>query len=544
MKRITLLTITLALCVLSVNAQVMVKDIDPADKTSSDPRNLFSVNGTLYFSSKGDYASKVARGANTTDYETGLWRSDGTEAGTKFIGAFFPEFMIGVNASVYFVAQSPAGLWKYDGGANSSSKEEKANAKSGSFLKQLGGIVLENTTVNGKPAKQKDGSAGRNDNNSSKLPGMTLLKSMFPSFMGWSSGTLRGMNGELYFVFRNEKEDVNELWKTDGSTKGTTSTGVKFGGSISTHDLNLTVINSTLYFCAQDSTHGYELWKSDGTPAGTAMVKDINAVYSSTGDTLSSNPRDFINVNGTLFFTADDGVHGKQLWKSNGTAADTVMVKDFGPDGSSLTSVFGEMADVSGILYFTLNSHERSTPRIGSGYIETELWKTDGTEKGTVLVKDINLGDSSYPRDLTNVNGTLFFTANDGIHGRELWKSNGSQTGTVMVRDINTKPGSLKGTADSVPGTTSTLTTEGTPAPSLTNVNGMLYFVADDGFHGFELWKSDGTAAGTIMVKDIKPFGNFGSDPKDLTNVNGVLFFTADDGPHGRELWKYDVPIK
>lgn len=500
--RIGALTLTIALCFLRVNAQVMVKDINPADKTSSDPTHLSNVNGTLYFWSKGNGLATVGNPADGP----GLWKSDGTQAGTQFIDSFFPEFLINIKDSVYFVAyyngppRNPTGLWKYDGGASS---------------------------------------AGNHISNSQNLRGMTLLKSIIPRLMNTSTRTPRIMNGEVYFVFYNETERVMELCKTDGSTRGTASTGVKFKSNSA---LNFTVINNTFYFCAGDNTHGDELWKSDGTPNGTEMIKDINTVYTNTGDTKSSDPSHFIAVNSALFFTADDGVHGRQLWKSNGTAAGTTMVKDFGPDGSEPTS-FGEFADVNGILYFTLDSSEKS--KVKKGYqIGTELWKTDGTEKGTVIVKDINPEFSSYPRDLTDVNGTLFFTADDGIHGRELWNSNGSEVGTVMIKDINTKPGYPKGTADSVPGKTSRITTEGTPPPSLINVNGVLYFVADDGIHGFELWKSDGTAAGTVMVKDIKPFGNFGSEPRDLTNVNGVLYFTADDGPHGRELWKYDAPTR
>ncbi|MBN1225936.1 MAG: hypothetical protein JXA79_03005 [Deltaproteobacteria bacterium] len=82
---------------------------------------------------------------------------------------------------------------------------------------------------------------------------------------------------------------------------------------------------------------------------------------------------------------------------------------------------------------------------------------------------------------------------------------------------------------DILPGISSSSSTE------LTNVNGTLYFRANDGVNGYELWKSDGTAAGTVMVKDVNPSG--GSSPEDLTNVNGALYFTAYDGEHGRELW-------
>jgi trimeric autotransporter adhesin len=97
-----------------------------------------------------------------------------------------------------------------------------------------------------------------------------------------------------------------------------------------------------------------------------------------------------------------------------------------------------------------------------------ELWKSNGTEAGTVMVKDIKPGASSSPSYITNVNGTLYFAANDGVHGTELWKSDGTEAGTVMVKDINPSGGSFP--------------------EDLTNVNGALYFTADDGVHGPELW--------------------------------------------------------
>ena len=74
---------------------------------------------------------------------------------------------------------------------------------------------------------------------------------------------------------------------------------------------------------------------------------------------------------------------------------------------------------------------------------------------------------------------------------------------------------------------------------SLTNVNGTLFFQGDDGVHGYELWKSDGTEAGTVMVKDIYE-GSQGSSPGLMTDVGGTMFFAADDGIHGTELWKSD----
>jgi ELWxxDGT repeat protein len=160
-----------------------------------------------------------------------------------------------------------------------------------------------------------------------------------------------------------------------------------------------------------------------------------------------------------------------------------------------------DLTNVDGTLYFEAND----------GAHGQELWKSDGTAAGTLMVKDINPGSSgSEPYDLTNVNGTLYFDANDGTDGFELWKSDGTAAGTVMVKDID--PGS------------------GSSAPfNLTNVNDTLYFAADDGTDGTELWKSDGTTAGTVMVKDIVP-GSGSSSPFDLAAVNGAVEFYAFDG--------------
>ena len=90
----------------------------------------------------------------------------------------------------------------------------------------------------------------------------------------------------------------------------------------------------------------------------------------------------------------------------------------------------------------------------------------------------------------------MFFTADDGIHGSELWKSDGTRAGTVLVKDID--PGTDKGGYDE-------------SGPTLSGVGGTLFFTADDGTHGRELWKSDGTEAGTVLVKDINP-GGYDSD--------------------------------
>ena len=89
-----------------------------------------------------------------------------------------------------------------------------------------------------------------------------------------------------------------------------------------------------LFFIANDGIRGEELWKSDGTAAGTVLVRDI---VSGIGGSLPSN---LVNVSGTLYFTAANSVGGRELWKSNGTAAGTVRVKDISPGGEQLGPEF------------------------------------------------------------------------------------------------------------------------------------------------------------------------------------------------------------
>ncbi len=100
------------------------------------------------------------------------------------------------------------------------------------------------------------------------------------------------------------------------------------------------------------------------------------------------------------------------------------------------------------------------------------------------MVKNIHPAGSSNPSYLVNANGILFFSANNGTDGIELWKSDGTDNGTVLVKDINPSIGSSN--------------------PSyITYVDGAIFFVANDGIAGRELWRSDGTVSGTYLVRDI-----------------------------------------
>lgn len=282
-------------------------------------------------------------------------------------------------------------------------------------------------------------------------------------------------------------------------------------------NLGLTDMGGIVFFAAEDGTHGEELWRSDGTKAGTYLVKDINP-------SDSSFPKGLIELDGTLFFAADDGKHGVELWKSDGSKTGTVLVKDINPlgkDGLGWLCCGLSRTSMNGALFFAADD----------GVHGDELWKTDGTEAGTVLVKDICPGeDGSWLRALTEFKGSLYFGANDASYPFKSypWKSDGTDTGTVLLRD---NKGRLFSDVMSF----------------LAMDDGLLIAVedgiVDSGECDAELWRTDGTEAGTGLVKELA-YGTE-SDPcmRDLTNVGGdALFMTrADDNACGEHvLWRTD----
>ena len=269
---------------------------------------------------------------------------------------------------------------------------------------------------------------------------------------------------------------------------------------------NLTVVGNTIFFVTNDGVIGNELYKSDGTEAGTVLVKDIRP------NANSSNPESLISFKNELYFSATDGSSNETgktaaIWKSDGTEAGTVKIKN-------RIAIGGNKIVIDNILYFESNGTDSDE--------NNALWKTDGTEAGTVFVKVTDTKSANFLANFTAFNNKLVFTGHNNNSGKELWISDGTPEGTFMIKDIN--PGSAF---------------EGSGISNITKVGNELFFIADDGTHGAELWKTDGTEAGTVLVKDIIT-GSTGSDLNYFRNVNGVLFFRANDGTHGIELWKSD----
>jgi len=151
---------------------------------------------------------------------------------------------------------------------------------------------------------------------------------------------------------------------------------------------------------------------------------------------------------------------------------------------------------------------------------DVEVWVSDGTVEGTFLVKDVNPDTTSWPNELTDVDGTLFFTAENPEHGRLLWVSDGTEEGTHCVTD------------------NSVYSLNDYPV-KLYNFNGRLMFWMNDGIHGMELWSTNGDEDSTYMVTDLYegPEGSIYDWTTVMAHIDDTLFFTARDSLHGNELW-------
>jgi ELWxxDGT repeat protein len=314
----------------------------------------------------------------------------------------------------------------------------------------------------------------------------------------------------------------------------------------------LSSVGGRLFFNADDGVHGQELWVTDGTEAGTYLVIDLVP-----GPDGSVPQRHMADLQNAAVFYADNNDDGFDLYRSDGTASGTTWLGEVNdgddpiPDGSCTFRLY-HMHTAEGMVYFT---------GVSPSNIEA-LWKSDGTPQGTVKLKDVRINGMKV------VGSTLFFAGSGPAHvipGYDLWKSDGTTEGTVRLKDLG---GCLWLTAsnglvffqgedpqgddelwvsDGTPeGTIRPLDINPGPNPStpveLTDVNGTLYFTAFSPEFGREIWKSDGTEAGTQLLIDLVP-GSGSGGAYGLTNVDGILFFARFDSNQGWQLWKSDGTV-
>jgi len=357
-------------------------------------------------------------------------------------------------------------------------------------------------------------------------------------------------NEALYFQAKT-KESGAELWKYSHLTREAMQVRDINAGSAGSKPEWLTVYGNDIYFAATDATHGRQLWKYN-TVAGTArMVVDLGNYPS------GSDPRWLQIVGSTLYFNAVS-LDGRELYAYFPETGKSQLVKNINPLGDSNPEYLYGYYD---ILYFTADD----------GRHGREPWRSDGTINGTTMIKDIYDGvNSSEPSSFNMLGDMLIFSANDGVHEQELWQSYGSKTTTKMIKDIEpgsdgSDPGWSNRLGDSViffPAKTNKYGNElwrydmqhgaylladindkkkdSNPA-AIGSVGWEMFFSADDGKTGVELWKTEPPYEYAYQVSDINP-GKRNANPKPLGVMGTTLFFTANDGIHGEEVWYSEFP--
>lgn len=336
------------------------------------------------------------------------------------------------------------------------------------------------------------------------IPG--LLKDVYADTAAGNSNSraYADVNNVVLFAGRTRQNAQvlgNELWSSQGTPATTLLVKDINPGAADGLDLanvKFVRLGNKVFFAANDGTSGFELWQSDGTSGGTTRLKDINP------GVPSSSPNNLVLVGNKIFFWANNGTNGNELWSTDGTAQGTVLVRDINP--GVLGSDPQNVTVIGSKIYF-------------GAVVQTvaiEPWVSDGSLNGTILLNDINPGqNSSDPNQFTEVNGVVVFAAGQPATGREIWKTDGTALGTTILKDI-------------VPGVNSSDPTQ------FTKVLNSVYFVAND-----DIYITNGTVAGTQLVTATPLFPNY------LYNYNNQLIFESDvvGDPSTLRLWNVNGTI-
>ena len=569
----------------------MVKDINTGSgNTFSTNTPIIVFNNELFFM-----------------YNTKLYKSDGIASGTvelKEVESYVKNILV-FNSKLHIFNQKDS-FWVSDGTTAGTTKVEvPANEfwHNGEYSVVGNKVFFQGSNEYGYEIWVTDGTA----------EGTKLLKDIHPEFDDNNIEDIVDLNGNAIFTASDKNWFGKELWISDGTEAGTKMLkDINQQGTNSSNPQNHFAFGDKVLFSADNGENGRELWVlENGTPS---LLKDINE-----GPAYSS-PSNFIELNSVVYFSASTLANGKELWKTDGTAAGTLMVKDINPDtnnglGNSNFAILNNklylfandgttgmelyetdgtatntklVADINGTAVSSVNNSVLITMNnelffaANDGTTNVELWKSDGTSSGTVLVKDINPSSGSYVSNL-NVHpylNKLYFSAYDG-NGTFLYESDGTSANTYQqqvknpsnfvlsgTRDIGDRNGAniiyntelffsgestsnfnKKGTElwaitysatiqqvfDINPGS------ESSSPSSLTDVDGQLYFVANNGTNGKELWKANGVSSAE-MVKDIIP----GSGSVQITNIGGLgdyVFFNAPEDPVNDPNYNYELWI-
>jgi ELWxxDGT repeat protein len=352
--------------------------------------------------------------------------------------------------------------------------------------------------------------------------------------------------GSLAFVEGLDDDERQRLWRTAGSpaSAGPLPEAEPTGDQNFVFGLRavpasgFATFEERQFFAGSDDT--VRLWRTDGTDAGTVTLAELETFgnfYPATASLVFFvNDDELFATDGTAVWSLDplDSVlHAVELGDAvllqTGGGASLVRLD---PPFTSSTLVMAHTPDPDFLVPEPAVAGDRAFYVAYSAATGRELWVTDGTSANTSLVHDLAPGPASaltWPdsgvfehtfsrqRAIVPLGGDVLFIGDDGVSGKEIWRSDGTEAGTVLVADL--RPGSI-----------------GSEPLWLTPVGDLVYFVANDGVHGRELWRTDGTAAGTELL-DLLP-GPESSAPAWLTDVDGVLYFVFTSPAHGVELWR------
>jgi ELWxxDGT repeat protein len=440
-----------------------------------------------------------------------IWRTDGTAAGTRrfaaisgarYTGASEVPFAIGSlgDRRIVFTTDTPLGLWISDGtpaGTFQLAGDGELNASSSpdSFA-VVGDRLLFTDHHRVSPAED--------DVQLWQTQGTPDSTSVLAGAGGMSVLAVTGDTAYLAFP------ESLDLWTWDPTRPAPTKVARLPADDDFTKLTSPAAYLGQLYFALGEgfapATADQHVWKSDGTAAGTGQAFALPAGY--------IFPANLAPLGRDLYFTSQGPLFGEEVLRSDGTTQGTVPLTQFGNASSRCPPQFTR---VGATVFFV--GWDAATG--------LQPWRTDGSAAGTSLVASVAAGDSqSGPVELIEHQGALyFFAVSPSSEDRQvLWRSDGSAAGTVEVADF-----AFHGAGDECDADPHFLTSTGS----------LLFFAADDGVHGREPWRSDGTAAGTQMIRDIAP-GPAGSTPTGLVAAGGEVFFAADDGLHGIELWRSD----
>ncbi len=455
-------------------------------------KNINNNNQPSQLSSLVSAGDKVYFVASDSIHGKELWRTDGTSSGTVMVqdlrpgtAGSNPTDLTLIGDNLFFIANDGGNilqLWRLD-------------TVSGTMTKMLtfGIQTPELIATDSLVYFQTGGGINRSDGTTAG----TFTVAFGVPFGAMTTATAIGDT----FYFLGENGGDTALYSSQGTLASTqlvtTFSDAALAGAVFGP---MQATSGGIVLPIETTAAGEELYFHDLTAGTTQLLNDI---ISGPG---TSNPQFLLELGSEFFFTADDAVHGNDVWRSDGTPGGTELV-DINTVGVGSNPDF--LHQVGTTTYMTIDD----------GLVGKELWKLEASMSTPTFVKDINPGPAGTSIDgVADLGGVFYFTATEDVYGTRLWRSDGTAAGTYVVDSSATAV---------------------EPSGSLTVYDNKIYFAGTTAATGTELWSSDGTAAGTQIVIDLRP-GTASSDPVIAGELATGLIFRGNDGVSGDELWRTD----